>query len=404
VTSFSYEAINAEGAVLQGRIDASDLRSAQRSLRQRGLTPLALSAAAERLRPAARAARFSRGLTNRDCILAMGELATLVEAGVPLGETLSVLAERNDKPEIVAAFVEMDRRLKRGQSVADALRGGLSMLPAYVYQLVQAGEEVGKLGQSLRYAVTQMEYDDRQRQDMRNALTYPAVLVFAGICAVLFIFTAVIPRFSTMFTGRFSELPWLSQVVFTLGLWVDDHLLATVAAVAALVAVLVMLLRRESVRRRALDVCSGLPIIGAWLTASEMARWGGTMSKLLMNRIPLMRALEMSRGSLKLSSLIEQLSQVERVVRSGSTLSAALTDYTKFDSTSVNLIRVGERAGTLASMLQSLADMHDRNSRDRMKKLLILIEPAAILLIGGFVGVFVTAVILAITSVNQIPI
>jgi general secretion pathway protein F len=98
------------------------------------------------------------------------------------------------------------------------------------------------------------------------------------------------------------------------------------------------------------------------------------------------------------------MNQVERFVRGGGALSTGLADYTRFDATSVNLVRVGERAGNLPSMLQSLAAMHDNASRDRMKRVLLLIEPAAILLIGGVIGVFITAVILAITSVNQIPI
>ncbi len=96
------------------------------------------------------------------------------------------------------------------------------------------------------------------------------------------------------------------------------------------------------------------------------------------------------------------MSQVERVVRGGAALSRAIADHTRFDPTSLNLIRVGERAGQLPEMLASLAALHERTSRDRLKRVLSLIEPAAILIIGGVIGVFVTAIILAITSVNQI--
>ena len=145
-----------------------------------------------------------------------------------------------------------------------------------------------------------------------------------------------------------------------------------------------------------------MPAIGPWLTEQEIARWAGMMAKLLANKVALMRALELSRGALRSQHLARQMNQVERVVRGGAALSRAVADNTRFDATSLNLIRVGERAGQLAEMLGSLAALHERTSKDRLKRVLSLIEPAAILLIGGVIGVFVVAIILAITSVNQV--
>jgi general secretion pathway protein F len=207
-----------------------------------------------------------------------------------------------------------------------------------------------------------------------------------------------------MFAGRFHELPWLSRAVLGIGLWVNDNLPLALLAACLSVASVVATWRVRSVRQWALDTSIKIPIVGPWLVESEMARWAGMMAKLLGNRVSLMRALQMARSSLAVTGFVDQMNQVERFVRGGGALSTGLADYTRFDATSVNLVRVGERAGNLPSMLQSLAAMHDNASRDRMKRVLLLIEPAAILLIGGVIGVFITAVILAITSVNQIPI
>jgi general secretion pathway protein F len=407
MASFQYEAVNAEGAVLEGRLDARDVRDAQRALKQRGLTPLAINAGGGKDRDAPARFRFWRRdnrLSAKDHIIAVSELATLVEAGVSLGEALPALAERDGDPKLADAFAEMERRLKRGQPVPEALRAGLPDLPEYVYQLTEAGAETGKLGQALRDAANQMDYEDRLRRDVRNALTYPMVLVAAGIAAVLFIFVAVVPRFAVMFAGRFHELPWLSRAVLGIGLWVNDNLPLALLAACLSVASVVATWRVRSVRQWALDTSIKIPIVGPWLVESEMARWAGMMAKLLGNRVSLMRALQMARSSLAVTGFVDQMNQVERFVRGGGALSTGLADYTRFDATSVNLVRVGERAGNLPSMLQSLAAMHDNASRDRMKRVLLLIEPAAILLIGGVIGVFITAVILAITSVNQIPI
>ena len=239
-------------------------------------------------------------------------------------------------------------------------------------------------------------------QELKNALAYPIVLVLAGVGAVLFIFIAVVPRFASMFQGRMHEVPALSRWVLGLGVFVNDNLLVTLGAVAGVVALALAALRQPETRRRLFEAALKIPAIGPWLAEREVARWAGMMATLMANKVALMRALELARGALKSAELQHRMGQVERMVRGGQSLSRAIADHTRFDPTSLNLIRVGERAGQLAEMLGSLAQLHERTSQDRMKRVLSLIEPAAILVIGGVIGVFVTAVILAITSVNQI--
>ena len=397
MTSFRYEAINPDGTLLKGEVEARDVKDASRELKRRGLTPVALDPAKARtLKGRARA------LGIRERLLAVSELAMLVEAGVPLGEALPTLAERGDDGPLARAFTEMDRQLKRGRSVLEALRSGFPELPPYVFQLVEAGAETGALGSALKDATAQMEAEDRLNQELRNALTYPIVLVCAGIGAVLFIFTAVVPRFAAMFAGKMNELPALSRWVLGIGVFVNDNLLLTLLVLAGVVGMVVLSLRRPETRRQLFELALWVPVIGPWLAEQEIARWAGMMAKLLANKVALMRALELARGALRSTLLAQQMSQVERVVRGGAALSRAIADHTRFDATSLNLIRVGERAGQLAEMLSSLAALHERTSRDRLKRVLSLIEPVAILLIGGVIGVFVTAIILAITSVNQI--
>lgn len=397
MTSFRYEAINADGTLLKGEVEGRDLRDASRELKRRGLTPVVLDPAKVKALKGR-----TKALGIRERMLAVGELAMLVEAGVPLAEALPTLADRGDDGPLARAFTEMDRQLKRGRSILEALRAGFPELPPYAFQLVEAGAETGELGSALRDAAEQMEAEDRLNQDLRNALTYPLVLVCAGVGAVLFIFTAVVPRFAQMFAGKMNELPALSRWVLGVGVFVNDNLLLSLGAVAALVAMVVVSLRRPETRRVLFEGALLTPVIGPWLSEQEIARWAGMMAKLLGNKVPLMRALELSRGALRSARFAQQMGQVERVVRGGAALSRAIADHTRFDATSLNLIRVGERAGQLAQMLTSLAKLHERTSRDRLKRVMTLIEPAAILIIGGVIGVFLVAIILAITSVNQI--
>ena len=242
MTSFLYEAINPDGSLLKGQVEARDIKDASRELKRRGLTPVALDPAKSRAKSRA------RGLGVRERMLAVGELAMLVEAGVPLAEALPSLADRGDDGPLARAFAEMDRQLKRGRSILDSLRAGFPELPAYVFQLVEAGAETGSLGSALKDAAAQMEAEDRLNQELRNALTYPIVLVLAGVGAVLFIFTAVVPRFAAMFAGKMDALPALSRWVMSVGIFVNDNLLITLASFAGALALAVVTLRRPEVR------------------------------------------------------------------------------------------------------------------------------------------------------------
>lgn len=396
MASFRYEAMATDGATLGGRLDAPDLRSASRELKKRGLMPISIEAVAQR------GVGRKRKTTAKDRLLAINDLVTLISAGVPLGEVLPALVDGDENSVLAGAFTEMDRQLKRGRPFVEALRAGLPELPDYVFQLAQIGSETGDLAAALKDAHDQMEYDARLRQDIRNALVYPTVLVTAGVLAVLFIFVAVVPRFSAMFAERMDTLPWLSAVIFKIGNAVNSNLLLTFGGLAAFVMAVVAVARMPKVQTYVRETALRVPLVGAWIIEVETARWAGMASKLLNNSVPMMRALALARASLQTRSLVEPMDQVERAVRSGVALSRALGDYTVFDSTSINMIRVGERAGNLPHMLHALGDMHERSSRNRLKRLLLLIEPVAIILIGGVIGVFVSAIILAINSINQI--
>jgi general secretion pathway protein F len=400
MTSFRYQAINGDGVQLDGTIAAVDEREAQRELKRRGLVPLSVELAFEERRPKKRGGNASR----REVITVISELATLLDAGLPIADALVALADGAPRPVLAQGLTEIARRLKRGDRIPASFRVGLPGLPDYAYLLVEAGDQTGQLAGALKDAFKQLDYDERVRQDLRQALTYPLFLMGAGVAAVAFILTVVVPRFSTMFGSRFNELPFLSQIVMTAGLFANDNwpwLLATMA-VAGLG--LVALFRHPAVRMGFFEFSLRIPVIGPWLLAVETARWANVLATLLANRVPLMTALELSALSLSARSMVERLEQVRRVVRGGAPLSKALADYAQFDPAAVGLIKVGERAGNLPQMLASLGAMLDEQSRAQMKRVLTLIEPVAILTIGGVIGVFVTAIILAITSVNILPI
>lgn len=399
MAQYRFEAFNAEGAALEGQLSAESERDAARQLERRGLSVTRLEPAVARVQGKGRARR----LQSRDIVLALHELSTLLASGVPLAEAIKAQTQSAHHPRLLAAFESMVVSLRQGQSFSLALEAAALPLPGYVTTLVRSGEQAGLLGRALQDAVAQMEYDQTVRGEIRQALIYPAVLVTAGLGAVIMMFTFVVPKFATLLT-RADELPWLAWAVLSTGMAFRTYYWAVLLTVGAVVTWLVRSLRRADTRARWYEALERLPVIGVWRVESETASWARILSTLLGNRVPLMDALGLARAGVIAPGRRARLEEVSRNVRNGVTLADALEEQQTLTATGYNLVRVGERSGELPSMLQSLARLCEESGRSRMKQFMALLEPVAILIIGSAIGVIMIGIILAITSANDIAV
>jgi general secretion pathway protein F len=139
------------------------------------------------------------------------------------------------------------------------------------------------------------------------------------------------------------------------------------------------------------------------MVEAETARWAAVLARLLENRVPLMQSLELSRTALRSRDIQSQLLQVERSVRTGGALAKSLDEHRFLPSTALSLVRVGERSGNLAEMMRSVAQIYEEIVRNRIRTTLSLIEPVAIVIIGGAIAMVAVAIFMAITSINNVP-
>lgn len=395
---FQYQAANTQGQILSGQISAADEREAMRMLQQQNLMPISIISAAAMPNDGQAS---NKKASSQDKTLAIQELTTLLNAGVPLAESVDSISVAHAGTAIGTAFAGALTGLRRGERFSEALRLTELELPVYLYQLVAAGELTGKLGQSLQTAVAQMEYEDRMRQEMRNALTYPAILVVSGIAATLLVFIVVVPKFANLLKGNTANIPLLSKWVISTGMFVQANLLWVALISLSLVMGTAAALRNPVMRSRAFEWLVRIPILGQWIIETEMGRWSSMLGALLENRVPIITAMELALSGVRISALRNSLQQVLREVRGGTRFADALATNRALGATGINLVRVGERSGELAPMLRALATLYENAGRDRMKRFLLLLEPIAILLIGSIIGVIMVAIMLAVTSMNE---
>ena len=404
--TYSYRALDADGRACQGVVVAGDEASAIRDLVQQGLMPISVNAPNAPGAPAASPGRPGLGRGGRvngaDRVSLVQELATLLGAGISLAEALPSLAQAYAAHALGPSLAGLDRDVRAGQRFSEALARSQLGLPPYVVALAEAGEAGGELAGALRDAAVQMEHERRIGQELRNALVYPAVLVLSGVLAVLVIFVGVVPRFASLLKSSRADVPALSRAVIEAGLFVKQNLLAFGLSGTALVLVLAVALSRPNVRAALFDALSRAPVVGPWLLRLEIGRWTTVLGQLLANRVPIIDALVLSSGALRLRRLRDDLAAAPRELERGRTLSDVLGGLDWFPPTRLNLVRVGERSGELPRMLAVLGAMETDAARTLQKRALALIEPAAILLIGGVIGFIMVAVMMAITSLNTV--
>lgn len=392
-----FSARDAQGQLHQGHLDAPSEADAVRSLQERGLTPV--SVVAQGGPTPANASR--RPVKAEDRVLLLREMATLLAAGVTLGEALPGLAQAYAKQALGQAVALLDERVRQGRALSEAIESAGLAFPPYVLALVKAGEASGALATALDDAAEQLESARQSVEELKSALVYPTILVVAGVLAILLVFVGVVPRFAPMLRSARADVPEFSRWVIEAGVFVKGHWEFFAYAAGALVALAVVAMRQAAWRQAVWQWLTRLPAIGPWLIQGEIGRWATVLGALLANRVPIVPALDLSVQVLYSAAMREGVSRACRDIQQGSSLADALAIQGWFPPERLNLIRVGERSGELPKMLLALGKAQREAARTTQRRLLALIEPAAILVIGGVIAMVMISVMLVITSMNQ---
>lgn len=396
--NFQYRALDAQREVRSGRIQADNETEALRELLAQGLTPVQVQVEQA---SAATPAWRSKRIDDAQRMLLLQELGTLLAAGVTLGEALPSLAQSYVGTPLAQPLDEMERLVRGGEGLGAALALPSLAMPTYVLALAKAGEASGAMAAALQDAAVQLEHALRARRDLQTALVYPSILVLAGSAAVLFILVNVVPRFASLLRGKRAEdIPELSRWIIESGLFLQKHLLAFGLGLAGVAAVTALLLSRPAVRESLLRGLAQLPVIGTWLRQVDLGRWTTVLGSLLANRVPIVDALGLAQGVLRLPQLRQDLAGAAPALSRGRALAEVLAEFAWFPRARLNLVKVGERSGELPTMLRRLGDIETDAAQVMQKRVLALVEPIAILGIGAAIGFVMVGVMMAITTLN----
>ncbi len=397
---FIYKALDNSGQKVSGTLQALDENSAIQTLTGRGLAPFEL----KEQKPAKAGISLSGNkLRKRDLARYMRQLATLLNAGVTLLETLETLSQSGAHAVLATRTATIKKDLRAGKKLSAAMEEHLPELPNYVIKLAELGELTGSLPKALNDAADRLDYEESLQSEIRTALSYPMFLMSVGGGIVLLMFLFVVPRFSVLLGDRIGEAPWLSRTVIGGGVWLREHWPIAAIAVFGLISFIIFCMRHQPLKLFIRQQLEKTPLLGKFLSQADIASWARTVGVALENKAPLIDALRLGEDGAQSPKFQRNLKLVRRSVRAGKPLDEALYEAQQdIEPVVIDLIRTGRNAGALGKMMSFAADIFEKEAKERAKKLTGLIEPFTILMISFVVGSIVISIVMAMTSLYEI--
>jgi len=399
---FTYRAADRRGQTIDGVMEAVDARAVVERLRKEAYFPIKVLAQGER------APLFSLGggsrVRQRDLLALTQMLATLFEAGLPLDRALSILEELAPSPRVKSIVTDLLHSVRGGSSLSEALAKHHPRPFSRLYiNMVRAGEKGGVLEVSLRRLAEFLEARAAFSEAVVSALAYPLVITTVGAAAIVFLMTFVIPRFATIFNDLGQTIPLPTQILMTVSAAMTSYW--WVGATLAMAGVLAWRIWTGTPQGRASwdQFILRLPIAGALALKVETARFARTLGTMLKSGVPVLGAMAVVGDMMSNQAVGGAVGRLAEGVKRGGTIAAGMKEHTAFPALAVHMVRVGEETGRLEEMLLKVAETFETDVRTELKRVLGLLEPAIILGMGVLVAFIVVAMLLAIFSINEIP-
>ncbi|MEM1379670.1 MAG: type II secretion system inner membrane protein GspF [Pseudomonadota bacterium] len=401
MTAFRYEAVDAAGKKKRGTVEAESLRRARREVAATGLTLLSIG---ERTDDTLFSVSLSkRGPKRRDVIAATRQLATLVEAAMPLEEALAAVAAQMEGSAVSEVLTSVRGRVVEGWRLSRALGEHPKAFGSLYRGIVASGETSGDLGAVLSRLADMQERNQLMAQKAQQALIYPACIFVVAIGVVWGLMTFVVPKMAQQFLSLNGvRLPLPTRIV----MGTSDFVAAWGWLIALLVAALVVAfwqVRRQAQGRLVIDRWTlKLPILGGLMRELDAARFARTLSTLFAAGAPLLEALDGARRTLTNAYIQQGIAEATVSVREGASLAVAIRRAGVFPPIMASMIAAGERSGALADMLGRTAAQMEASFETATTTALRLLEPAVIVFLGLIVMLIVLSIMLPILQINQL--
>ena len=412
--TFSATYTTSAGQTRNVRVQASDISSARRNLRQRGIVPSSLqqvssqAGAAAAGGKAASSSLLSLDLNRlmeakpgvREKALFANKMAALVDAGVPIVRGLSLMAEQQKMPLFKRALTAVTVEVSQGEGLGVAMRRWPKVFDKLTIAMVEAGEVGGVLDETLRRLAIVLEGNAKLQNQIKGAMGYPVSVLVIAILVFLGMTIFVIPTFAGIFASLNAKLPAFTQMLVDLSkLLRSPFALVLVAALVVIVALFLRYYATPSGRLRVDGILLKLPLFGELIQKVATAQFCRTFSSLTRAGVPILLALEIGQDTAGNSVISKAIMESRNDVQEGVPLSVGLSRKNVFPDLAMSMLGIGEETGQLDAMLSKVADFYEDEVEATVKVLTSMLEPIMIVFVGGIVGSILVAMYLPMFSI-----
>lgn len=398
---FKYVAKDQEGKTLTGSLEAGDRAMAVEILRKKDLIIVSVNegVAAKKLSSLS----FGKKKVSLDDLVVFSrQLATMVDAGIPLVGALDILGEQMSNKVFNDIIIKMRNDVETGSSLSEALSKHKTVFSALFVNMVKAGESSGMLDEILDRLAEYLEKTNALQKKVKSALVYPAVVTLMAFGITLLLLLKVIPVFKTIFEGFGAKLPTPTLVLINISDFMQKYFLLMAAIIVILSILFSRFLKSEKGRIKIDGILLKLPIFGILFTKVAVSKFTRTFSTLIKSGVPILAALEIV-GKTSGNKVVEiAIDNVRNNVREGENIAEPLAKAKIFPPMVIRMVSVGEQSGELEKMLSKIADFYDEQVDAAVSGLTSLIEPLIIAFLGIVIGSIVICMFLPIFKITSI--
>lgn len=403
MVAFVYKARMLTGGMTEGTLDAPDQRAAVDQLRGQKLIPLEISEAPPSLMSRLQElSPFKPKVGAKELVLFSRQLSTLVSAGVPLVQGLTILEEQVESKVFKGIVHTIKDDIEAGQSITDALRKHPAAFEELYVSMIKAGEVGGILDVILERLSTYLEQAENLRAKVKGAMMYPMVVSIIASCVTLFLLMGVIPTFANIFAGFGAQLPFITQMLINISNGLRRFWYLVLALPVGAVTALKQY-RKTEIGQRNLDALSlKVPVFGMLLKKVAVAKFTRTLGTLIKSGVPILQALETVAKTSGNKVIEIAIMTARESVKEGERIATQLRKANVFPPMVIQMVAIGEETGNLDTMLNKIADFYDQEVDVAVKSLTSMIEPIIIVIMGVVIGFIVIAMFLPMFELGEL--
>jgi type IV pilus assembly protein PilC len=414
---FSYVALDAHGKETKGTIEVASQNEAITRVKEMGFFPTKIAEASEKIKEkkfgkkvksAAKSGKKSRALNINIKIPGLSgkvkpkvlttftrQLATLVDAGLPLLRGLRVLEKQERNATLKGILSELALAIEGGSTFSEALAQHPKVFNRLFVNMVKAGELGGVLEVVLKRLAEFSEKAQKIKGKVKAALFYPIAVMIVAVGILIMLMVFVVPKFKEVFAGMGITLPWFTTFVLGVSSMIKDHIVQTTGIVVACVIVFLIVINKTKIGRRIWDKFKlKMPVLGPVISKVAISRFTRTLGTLVSSGVPILQSLTIVKETAGNVIISNAVASVHESVKEGETITAPLESSGVFPPMVVSMVDVGEQTGALPEMLLKIADNYDEEVDNAVSAMTSLLEPIMIIFLAVIVGSIVIAMFL----------